>query len=83
MAQEAREDKAKQKVLEKELEWIRSGAKARQAKVQGPHPEIQRDGGPDRARARKRQPDHHPERRALGNKVIEVTGLKKHMGDKL
>ncbi|MFN3576080.1 MAG: ATP-binding cassette domain-containing protein, partial [Tabrizicola sp.] len=32
MAQEAREDKAKQKALEKELEWIRSGAKARQAK---------------------------------------------------
>ena len=32
MEQEAREDKAKQKVLEKELEWIRAGAKARQAK---------------------------------------------------
>ena len=32
MQQEAREDKSKQKVLEKELEWIRSGAKARQAK---------------------------------------------------
>ncbi|OYU18215.1 MAG: energy-dependent translational throttle protein EttA, partial [Rhodobacteraceae bacterium PARR1] len=32
LAQEAREDKAKQKVLEKELEWIRAGAKARQAK---------------------------------------------------
>jgi ATPase subunit of ABC transporter with duplicated ATPase domains len=32
MAQEAREDKSKQKALEKELEWIRSGAKARQAK---------------------------------------------------
>nr|MCU0802063.1 ATP-binding cassette domain-containing protein [Paracoccaceae bacterium] len=32
MAQEAREDKTKQKALEKELEWIRSGAKARQSK---------------------------------------------------
>jgi ABC-type multidrug transport system ATPase subunit len=32
MQQEAREDKSKQKVLEKELEWIRAGAKARQAK---------------------------------------------------
>ncbi len=37
LLQEAREDKAKQKVLEKELQWIRSGAKARQAKVQGPY----------------------------------------------
>ena len=32
LEQEAREDKAKQKVMEKELEWIRAGAKARQAK---------------------------------------------------
>ncbi|MFV0384448.1 ATP-binding cassette domain-containing protein, partial [Paracoccus sp. (in: a-proteobacteria)] len=32
IAQEAREDKAKQKTLERELEWIRAGAKARQAK---------------------------------------------------
>ena len=32
LAQESREDKSRQKVLEKELEWIRAGAKARQAK---------------------------------------------------
>lgn len=32
LLQEAREDKARQKVLTRELEWIRSGAKARQAK---------------------------------------------------
>jgi ATPase subunit of ABC transporter with duplicated ATPase domains len=32
MMQEAREDKSKQKALEKELDWIRSGAKARQSK---------------------------------------------------
>ena len=32
LAHEAREDKARQKVLERELEWIRAGAKARQAK---------------------------------------------------
>ena len=31
-AQEAREDKARQKILDRELAWIRSGAKARQAK---------------------------------------------------
>jgi ATPase components of ABC transporters with duplicated ATPase domains len=36
LAQEAREDKARQKTLERELEWVRSGAKARQATVQGP-----------------------------------------------
>ena len=32
LVQEAREDKAKQKVLQRELDWIRTGAKARQAK---------------------------------------------------
>jgi ATPase subunit of ABC transporter with duplicated ATPase domains len=32
LEQEAREDKSKQKTLQRELEWIRAGAKARQAK---------------------------------------------------
>ncbi|MGR3292268.1 MAG: ATP-binding cassette domain-containing protein, partial [Paracoccaceae bacterium] len=32
MSQEAREDKSKQRTLERELEWMRQGAKARQAK---------------------------------------------------
>src|SRR5690606_37579257 len=32
LEQEAREDKARQKTLTRELEWIRQGAKARQAK---------------------------------------------------
>ena len=32
LAQEAREDKSKQKTLERELEWMRQGQKARQAK---------------------------------------------------
>ena len=32
LEQESREDKSRQKVLERELEWIRAGAKARQAK---------------------------------------------------
>jgi ATPase subunit of ABC transporter with duplicated ATPase domains len=37
LEQEAREDKARQKTLERELEWVRQGAKARQAKSEGPH----------------------------------------------
>ena len=32
LAQESREDKSKQKTLERELEWMRQGQKARQAK---------------------------------------------------
>ncbi len=37
LAQEAREDKSKQKTLERELEWMRQGQKARQAKQKSPY----------------------------------------------
>jgi len=83
LAQEAREDKSRQKVLEKELEWIRAGAKARQAKSKA---RIQRynelAGQTVRERASVAQ-IIIPNGERLGSKVIEVTGLKKHMGDKL
>ena len=80
---EAREDKAKQKTLEKELEWIRAGAKARQAKSKAriqayeelvSHSEREKVG---------RAQIIIPNGPRLGGKVIEVEGLKKHMGDKL
>jgi ATP-binding cassette ChvD family protein len=83
LQQEAREDKSRQKVLEKELEWIRAGAKARQAKSKA---RIQRynelAGQTVRERASVAQ-IIIPNGERLGSKVIEVTGLKKHMGDKL
>ena len=83
LAQEAREDKSRQKVLEKELEWIRAGAKARQAKSKA---RIQRynelAGQTVRERASVAQ-IIIPNGERLGNKVIDVQGLKKHMGDKL
>ncbi|MGN7868253.1 energy-dependent translational throttle protein EttA [Paracoccus sp. 22332] len=83
VAQEAREDKAKQKAMEKELEWIRAGAKARQAKSKA------------RISAYNKMADESvkelvgkaqiviPHGPRLGGKVLEVEGLKKHMGDKL
>jgi ATP-binding cassette ChvD family protein len=81
--QEAREDKAKQKVLEKELEWIRAGAKARQAKSKARIAKYNEMAGQTvRERASTAQ-IIIPNGERLGGKVIEVTGLKKHMGDKL
>ncbi|GHC53730.1 energy-dependent translational throttle protein EttA [Neogemmobacter tilapiae] len=81
--QEAREDKAKQKVLEKELEWIRAGAKARQAKSKARIAKYNEMAGQTvRERATTAQ-IIIPNGERLGGKVIEVTGLKKHMGDKL
>ena len=83
MLQEAREDKAKQKVLQKELEWIRAGVKARQAKQKA---RINKYNEMADKSVRERVSTAQiiiPNGERLGGKVIEVEGLKKHMGDKL
>ncbi|MGV3694878.1 MAG: energy-dependent translational throttle protein EttA, partial [Paracoccus marcusii] len=83
VAQEAREDKSKQKVLEKELEWIRAGAKARQAKQKArvnAYNEMANKTEKERITSAQ---IIIPNGERLGGKVIEVIGLKKAMGDKL
>ncbi|GHE02363.1 heme ABC transporter ATP-binding protein [Defluviimonas sp. 20V17] len=83
LEQEAREDKAKQKVLEKELEWIRAGAKARQAKSKArisAYEKLAEESVKDRVGKAQIIIPNGPR---LGGKVIEAVGLKKHMGDKL
>ncbi|OIP82856.1 MAG: energy-dependent translational throttle protein EttA [Rhodobacterales bacterium CG2_30_65_12] len=83
LSQEAREDKSKQKTLERELDWIRQGAKARQAKQKA-----RINAYNDLAEQSEREMISRaqiviPRGPRLGAKVIEVNGLKKHMGDKL
>ena len=83
MAQDAREDKAKQKVLEKELEWIRSGVKARQSKSKArisAYNKLAEESVKERVGKAQIVIPNGPR---LGNKVIEVSGLRKAMGDKL
>ena len=83
LLQEAREDKAKQKVLQRELDWIRSGAKARQTKQKA---RISKYNEMANQSERERISSAQiiiPNGERLGGKVIEVEGLKKHMGDKL
>ena len=78
---EAREDKAKQKTLSRELEWIRAGAKARQAKSKARIASYERMASQsERDRVGKAQIviPHGPR---LGSKVIEVDGLRKGYGD--
>ncbi|MDU9004966.1 energy-dependent translational throttle protein EttA [Sedimentitalea todarodis] len=82
LSQEAREDKSKQKTLERELEWMRQGAKARQAKSKA-----RINAYNDLAEQSEREKLSRaqiviPNGPRLGSKVIEVTGLAKHMGDK-
>ncbi|MGH1577388.1 energy-dependent translational throttle protein EttA [Planktotalea sp.] len=83
LAQEAREDKSKQKTLERELEWMRQGAKARQAKSKAritAYNELANQSERDKVGRAQIVIPNGPR---LGNKVIEVAGLKKAMGDKL
>ncbi|WP_410218935.1 energy-dependent translational throttle protein EttA [Paracoccus sp. (in: a-proteobacteria)] len=83
VAQEAREDKSKQKVLEKELEWIRAGAKARQAKQKARINAYNEMANKTEKERIANAQIIIPNGERLGGKVIEVTGLKKAMGDKL
>jgi ATP-binding cassette ChvD family protein len=83
MAQEAREDKSRQKTLEKELNWIRQGAKARQAKQKAritAYEKLAEQSVKERIGQAQIIIPNGPR---MGSKVIEVEGLKKAMGDRL
>nr|WP_280517692.1 energy-dependent translational throttle protein EttA [Falsirhodobacter halotolerans] len=82
LEQEAREDKSKQKVLEKELEWIRAGAKARQAKSKARISAYNKMADESVKELVGRAQIVIPHGPRLGNKVIEVEGMSKAMGDK-
>ena len=81
LAQEAREDKAKQKTLERELEWIRQGAKARQAKSKARIQAYNEMASQSEREQISRAQIVIPSGPRLGSKVIEVEGLAKHYGD--
>lgn len=83
LSQEAREDKSRQKTLERELKWMRQGAKARQAKSKA-----RINSYNDMLETSEREKLAYaqiviPNGQRLGSKVIDVEGLSKHMGDKL
>ena len=83
LAQEAREDRVHQKTLERELEWIRQGAKARQAKQKARINAYNELAARSESEKLSRAQIIVPNGPRLGSKVIEVSGLKKAMGEKL
>ncbi len=83
LAHEAREDKSKQKTLERELEWMQQGAKARQAKSKARISAYNDLANQSEREKIGRAQIVIPNGPRLGSKVIEVDGLKKAMGDKL
>ncbi|SFB10782.1 ATP-binding cassette protein, ChvD family [Poseidonocella pacifica] len=83
LEQEAREDKSRSKTLERELEWIRQGAKARQAKQKARINAYNELANQTEREKLSRAQIVIPNGPRLGGKVIDVDGLTKHMGDKL
>ncbi|MEM1363754.1 MAG: energy-dependent translational throttle protein EttA, partial [Pseudomonadota bacterium] len=83
LEQEAREDKSRQKTLERELEWMRQGQKARQAKQKARINAYNELANQSEREKLARAQIIIPSGPRLGGKVIEVEGLAKAYGDKL
>jgi ATP-binding cassette ChvD family protein len=83
LEQEGREEEAKQRTLSRELEWIRSSPKARQAKSKArikAYDELAADGGREKTGLAQITIPPGPR---LGGVVLEAEGLSKGFGDKL
>ncbi len=83
LEREAKEDKSRQKTLERELEWMRQGAKARQAKSKARISAYNELANQSEREKMGRAQIIIPNGPRLGDKVIEVKNLTKAMGDKL
>ncbi|MEO1602142.1 MAG: energy-dependent translational throttle protein EttA [Pseudomonadota bacterium] len=83
LEQEAREDRSRQKTLERELEWIRQGAKARQAKSKARINAYNEMASQSERERVGRAQIVIPNGPRLGGKVIEVENLRKGYGNHL
>ena len=85
MARESKQADARQRTLARELEWVRMGAKARQAKGKarlGAYEKLLAEANDSRDQTRDLEIAIPPGPR-LGDTVIEVSGLRKGYGDRL
>tara|TARA_Y100000739_G_C20592616_1_gene458699 strand:+ start:137 stop:1792 length:1656 start_codon:yes stop_codon:yes gene_type:complete len=80
---EVKEDKSKQKTLERELEWIRAGSKARQAKQKARINSYTEMANQSEREKIGRAQIIIPNGTRLGSKVIEVENLSKSFGENL
>jgi ATP-binding cassette ChvD family protein len=85
MAKESKQVDARQRTLARELEWVRMGAKARQAKGKarlGAYEKLLAEAQDDKGSSRELEIAIPPGPR-LGDTVIEVKDLRKGYGDRL
>jgi sulfate-transporting ATPase len=83
LAQEDREDSKRQKVLQRELDWVRAGAKGRQSKGKARLANYEKMLGDDEKQKDEKLEIYIPPGPRLGNKVIEANDISKSFGDKL
>ncbi len=83
LEQEGRDSRARQKLLERELEWIRQSPRARQAKQKARINAYNDLAGQSERERITRSQIVIPSGPRLGGKVIEAHGLRKGYGDRL
>jgi len=83
LAQEERAESARQKALKRELEWVRSGAKARQSKNKSRIARFEELSSYEYQHRNETQEIFIPVGERLGEQVIEFKGVRKAYGDRL
>jgi len=83
LEQEERSENARQKSIKQELEWVRSNPKGRQAKSKARMARFEELNTGDYQKRNETNELFIPPGERLGDKVIEVNGLKKSYADRL
>lgn len=83
LAQEQKQASKRQKTLERELEWVRQGAKGRHAKQKARLNNYDKLLNQDQKKLDEKLELYIPNGPRLGTKVIEAKGVSKAYGDKL
>ena len=83
LSNEEASEKARQKAMKTELEWVRSNPKGRQAKSKARLRQFDEISSPQYQQRNETNEIYIPPGPRLGELVIEVTDLKKGFGDKL
>ncbi|NJB35486.1 energy-dependent translational throttle protein EttA [Croceivirga sp. JEA036] len=83
LAQESKQASKRQKTLERELDWVRQGAKGRQAKQKARLKNYDKLASQDQKQLEEKLEIYIPNGPRLGTNVIEAKGVSKAYGDKL
>jgi len=83
LAQESKTASKRQKTLERELDWVRQGAKGRQTKQKARLKSYERLMSQDQKQQEEKLEIFIPNGPRLGTNVIEASGVSKAYGDKL